>query len=295
MPAVSVCVVRETSSRQWLNCARPGVVSEMAASSRPASISRVRAATTHGRYPALEDSADRLIRHVSLSRLRIAHILRGAQVSARLSAVRRELATTIEAAVAPRRELYKERTRLELALAAFELAKSEGLAAVRVPQIAEAAGVSPRTFNNYFASKEQAIAWLAGRHAAGMATTLRERPVDEPLGSSLVEAVLGQYRPAREDGLPPYWLRDFRALVVREPDLYGEYLTAVSSAERDLGDAITERVASVGPLQARVLAAMVVGAERAAVMYWMQTRAGSLMATVREAVEQAIAGIGHTP
>lgn len=83
--------------------------------------------------------------------------------------------------------------------------------------------------------------------------------------------------------------------MVREPDLYGEYLTAVLSAERDSGDAITERGASVGPLQARVLAAMVAGAERAAVMYWIQTRAGSLMATVREAVEQAIAGIGHTP
>jgi AcrR family transcriptional regulator len=227
--------------------------------------------------------------------LRIAHILRDTQVAARLRTVRREVATTIEAAGAPRRELYKEQTRLDLALAAFELAKSEGLAAVRVPQIAAAVCVSPRTFNNYFAGKEQAIAWLAGRHAAGMATALRERPVDEPLRASLVEAVLGQYRPAREDGLPPHWLRDFRALVAREPALYGEYLTAVSSAERDLGDAITERVALFGPLQARVLAAMVAGAERAAVMYWMQTRAGPLTATVRVAVEQAVAGIGQTP
>jgi hypothetical protein len=84
-------------------------------------------------------------------------------------------------------------------------------------------------------------------------------------------------------------------LVAREPALYGEYLTAVSSAEGDLGDAIGERVASFGLLQARVVAAMVAGAERAAVMLWMQTRAGSLMATVREAVEQAGAGIGQTP
>lgn len=209
--------------------------------------------------------------------------------------VRPKVATTIETPGVPRRELYKEQTRLELALAAFELAKSDGLAALRVPQIAAAAGVSTRTFNNYFASKEQAIAWLAGRHAAGMATALRERSVDEPLGPALVEAVLGQYRPSREDRLPPHWLRDFRALVAREPALHGEYLTAVSSAERDLGDAIAERVPSFGLLQARVVAAMVAGAERAAVMYWMQTRAGSLMATVREAVEQAVAGIGQTP
>ena len=83
-------------------------------------------------------------------------------------------ATAAEAAaVAPRRELNRERTRLNLALAAFELAKSGGSAAVRVPQIAAAVGVSPRTFNNYFASKDQAIAWLAGRHAASMAAPLR--------------------------------------------------------------------------------------------------------------------------
>lgn len=200
-------------------------------------------------------------------------------------------ATTVEAATAPRRELYKEQTRLDLALAAFELAKSEGLAAVRVPQIAAAVGVSPRTFNNYFASKEQAIAWLAGRHAAGTASLLRERPSDEPLGQALVEAILGQYRPARDDGLPPHWLRDFRALVAREPALHGEYLTAMASAERDVGDAIIERVPSLSTLQARVVAAMVAGAERAAVMHWMNTPSGALTATVREAVEQAVAGM----
>jgi AcrR family transcriptional regulator len=196
---------------------------------------------------------------------------------------------------APRREQYKERTRLDLAVAAFELARADGLAEVRVPQIAAAAGVSARTFNNYFASKEQAIAWLAGRHAAGMAAALRERPAGEPLGHALLESVLGQYRPAQEDGLPPHWLRDFRALVAREPALHGEYLAAVAAAERDLGDAIAGRAASMGPLRARVLAAMVAGAERAAVMHWMNTQSGPLTATVREAVEQAVAGIGGTP
>jgi hypothetical protein len=41
-----------------------------------------------------------------------------------------------------------------------------------------------------------------------------------------------------------------------------------------------------------VLAAMVAGAERAAVMHWMRAPSGSLVATVREAIEQAVAGIG---
>ena len=50
--------------------------------------------------------------------------------------------STLGPAPVRRRDLQKEQTRLDLALAAFELAKAEGLANVRVPQIAEAVGVS---------------------------------------------------------------------------------------------------------------------------------------------------------
>jgi AcrR family transcriptional regulator len=160
-----------------------------------------------------------------------------------------------------------------------------------VPEIAAAVGVSPRTFNNYFASKEQAVAWLAGRHAAGMASALQSRPAGEPLGEALVAAVIGQYRPTRDDGLPPYWLRDFRALVAREPALHGEYLKAMAAAERELADAIAARTNAGSLLGARVLAGMVAGAERAAVMYWIETQSGSLPGIVRQAVEQAVAGI----
>ena len=45
--------------------------------------------------------------------------------------------------------------------------------------------------------------------------------------------------------------------------------------------------------RARVLAAIVMGAEQAAVRYWMENRSGSLVATVRDALEQALAGIGE--
>jgi AcrR family transcriptional regulator len=190
-----------------------------------------------------------------------------------------------------RRDLQKEQTRRDLALAAFELAKRKGLSEVRVPEIAAAVGVSPRTFNNYFGSKEHAVAWLAGRHAGEVAAALQGRPDDEPLGQALLEAVTGQYRPPREDGLPPHFLRDFRSLVARDPALHGEYLKAMADAERKLADAIAARAAAGGPLHARVAAAIVFGAERAAVGYWMETRSGHLTPLVHRAVEQAIAGI----
>lgn len=44
-----------------------------------------------------------------------------------------------------------------------------------------------------------------------------------------------------------------------------------------------------------MIAAVVVGAERAAVMHWMATRTGSLRQIVRQAVAQAVSGVESTP
>jgi AcrR family transcriptional regulator len=190
------------------------------------------------------------------------------------------------------RDRRRDQTRQEIAEAALTLALRHGLADVRIPQIAAAAGVSPRTVNNYFASKEAAVAWPAGAHAAAMAVGLRDRPADEPLAVALRQAVLARYGRQRLDGLPAGWLRDFRRLVGAEPSLRGEYLKAHDAAERALAEAIAER-SGCDDLRARVLAAMVVGAERAAVRHFMAAggQRGALADTVGAALDQALAGV----
>src|SRR5258706_3745207 len=55
------------------------------------------------------------------------------------------------------REKKKRATRDALQAAALRLALERGPENVRVEDIAEAAGVSPRTYNNYLSSREQAI------------------------------------------------------------------------------------------------------------------------------------------
>jgi AcrR family transcriptional regulator len=195
---------------------------------------------------------------------------------------------------ARRRDLQKDQTRLDLALAAFELAREHGLANVRVPQIAAATGVSPRTFNNYFASKEAAIAWPATRRGARLAASLAGRPPGEPLADALAEAAAGLYEQDEIDGLPAGWLRDFRALVAAEPALHGEYLKAANAVEAALACAIARRIGvDEGQLEPQVLAAVVAGAERAAVLYWArQAKASStLVDVVRTAVAMAVRGM----
>ena len=192
-----------------------------------------------------------------------------------------------------RRDQQKEQTRLDLALAAFELARAEGLAKVRVPQIAEAVGVSTRTFNNYFPSKEAAIVWPTTLRGARMAADLAGRPAGEPLSDVLVEVVAGLYGPGGQEGLPENWIDGFRAMVAAEPSLHGEYLKAQAAGEQQLADQIARRTgAADGDLEPLLLAGVVLAAERAAVLHWFRQQPGTPLAeVVRAAVSMAVHGM----
>jgi AcrR family transcriptional regulator len=195
-------------------------------------------------------------------------------------------------ASARRRDQQKEQTRLDLALAAFELARAEGLAQVRVPQIAEAVGVSTRTFNNYFPSKEAAIVWPTTLRGARMAADLAGRPAGEPLADALVEVVTGLYGPDGQEGLPDSWIDGFRAMVAAEPSLHGEYLKAQAAGEQQLADQIARRTgAADGDLEPLLLAGVVLAGERAALLHWFRQKPGtSLAEVVRAAVSMAVNG-----
>jgi AcrR family transcriptional regulator len=197
-------------------------------------------------------------------------------------------------APARRRDLQKEQTRLDLALAAFELARDQGLARLRVPQIAAAVGVSTRTFNNYFVSKEAAIVWPTTLRTAQLADRLAARPAAEPLEDARVAAMASLYGESGTDGLPDGWLEEFRILVAAEPALHGEYLKAATAAEGALAQAIARRTGvGAGELRPLVLAAVAVAAERAAVLFWVrQDRPPEpLTDVVRDAVRMAVRGM----
>lgn len=82
------------------------------------------------------------------------------------------------------REAKREATGRELARVSFELVRENGFAGVTVDDIAAAANVSRRTFSNYFACKEAAVAAVIGHQAEDALaswvppTTLRLRPVE---------------------------------------------------------------------------------------------------------------------
>ncbi|KAA9158572.1 TetR family transcriptional regulator [Amycolatopsis acidicola] len=137
------------------------------------------------------------------------------------------------------RERKKRETRQALSDAALHLAVERGLEHVRVEDIAAAANVSPRTFNNYFPSKQAAIVWRATERTTGIAEQLRARPSGEPLWEALTEATLTQH--ASRDTPDESWLAGVR-MMLENPALQGEFLRGSRAAEAELTLAVAERL-----------------------------------------------------
>jgi AcrR family transcriptional regulator len=91
--------------------------------------------------------------------------------------------------VVGRRASRQQATRIALRRAALRLIEARGYDATRTDDIAHAAGVSPRTFFNYFPTKESAVFPPEGLLARLAAASLRSRPAGEdPLISLAVAA-----------------------------------------------------------------------------------------------------------
>jgi AcrR family transcriptional regulator len=159
------------------------------------------------------------------------------------------------------RERKKAATRRALGIAAMRLAVRHGLDNVLVEDIAAEANVSARTFNNYFASKYEAICALAMERGALMGAALRGRPPGEPLMQAIAHAVLEPYAggtrtPDKE------WIDGVR-LVIRSPALQGEYLRTQYAAQRTLAEAIADRIGA--DLETDMFPAVLAGAVAAAI------------------------------
>jgi AcrR family transcriptional regulator len=142
------------------------------------------------------------------------------------------------------RERKKRATRAALSRAAIRLAIERGWSAVTVEEIAAAAGVSERTFRNYFAGKAAAVTALHLDRMAEIADALRARPTDEPLWDAVTEVVVAHFVPPAVEGAHPaaggQGITGLR-LLLDEPALHGELAKASAAAQAVLADAIAQR------------------------------------------------------
>jgi AcrR family transcriptional regulator len=192
------------------------------------------------------------------------------------------------------RERKKIATRQALGLAAMRLAIERGLDNVLVEDIAEAAGVSTRTFNNYFASKYEAICALGFDRAMRIGAALRGRPAGEPLWDAITTAVMSEYGTA--DRIPGEdWIAGIR-LVTSTPALRGEYLKVQAMTQYSLAEAIAMRTGAspARNMFPRILAAAVTAAVQAAMDRWLHSEPPIALAPViRSSLKQLADGMAE--
>ncbi|MDR8412441.1 TetR/AcrR family transcriptional regulator [Nonomuraea sp. 3-1Str] len=183
----------------------------------------------------------------------------------------------------------RQATQEAIGHAALRLAIEQGphgLALVRVHDIATAAGVSPRTYNNYFSSKEEAICSFQAGQSKRVGEALHARPAGEPLDQAIIAAVIELYTDPEPDqaGL---------RMIMSTPELEGEALKAFTMAEGPLTEAIAARTGTDPgrDLFPAVTAAAVAGAIRVAGRHWlMPGNPESFAAILRRALSCVVPG-----
>jgi AcrR family transcriptional regulator len=195
------------------------------------------------------------------------------------------------------RERKKQRTRIELSWAAIRLSVERGLENVRVEDIAAEVGVSPRTFNNYFSSKAEAIVSRHLDRARLIAAELRARPASEPLWEAIANAVTARFAMGQETGghgsNHEQWVAGLR-LMLAEPTVQGEFLRAGAAAEAELAAAVAERTGTDPDrdLYPRLVAGAAGAATTVVMDHWMRADPPvPVIPLLRDALHQIAAGL----
>lgn len=190
------------------------------------------------------------------------------------------------------RDQKKAATRDALGLAAVNLVKARGLDFVTADAIAAAAGVSTRTFHNYFANKEEAVLHHIEVSALEWFEMLRDRPVDEPIWESLRHVAVATVTDPDRDLAETFAVAQ---LVEANPAVMARKLEVHHSLTRVLGEAIAKRTGTDidKDLYPNLMQVAVGSAVAAALTIWTNNPTGdfSPKQLVEDALDQLQAGL----
>lgn len=165
------------------------------------------------------------------------------------------------------RERKKQATRQAIHEAAFDLVDRLGLSGTTVEAISDRAGVAPRTFWAYYASKEDAVIG----HDPEWAGSIREALLDRPAAEDPVTSL----RIVLEAHIAPRLVHSERSLrrqqlIKGDPHLLAAVAASYGEVERVLTDAVGQRlgIESVDDMRPALLVMAASGACRVAHQRW---------------------------
>lgn len=195
-----------------------------------------------------------------------------------------------------RRELNKAATRQAITDAALALLRGKGPGNFTVEDIADTAGISRRTFFNYFSSTEAALASITHGFLDNALQQFRQRPADEPILESARAALMQLADPMTVAPLAElFTLTQENALISRSE------LEAWDHCTEQIISAARERLAGppgavVDELYLRALAGSVISCGRAAMDVWFAECGADLspesLAVLRQLLIDAMGHLG---
>ncbi|TQJ40310.1 TetR family transcriptional regulator [Arthrobacter sp. SLBN-112] len=197
-----------------------------------------------------------------------------------------------ETAAPTRRELNKAATRQAITDAALGLLRSKGPGNFTVEDIADAAGISRRTFFNYFSSTDAALASIVHGFLDNAIKQLRLRPVDEPMLESAQAALVALADPK---AVAP--LAELFTLTQQSPLMSHTELEAWDHCRTQVFTVARERLAGTpgaqDELYIHALAGSIISCGKAAMEVWFSRRGPDLtpasLAELRQLLIDAMA------
>ncbi len=151
---------------------------------------------------------------------------------------------TLDHAQAGLRERKRLATARAIEMAAIDLVAEKGLDKVTVDEISRIADISPRTFFNYFASKESALVGEAPEPPAGDAVTAyvnaHSGSVFDGLGTLLAGAAEGKTNDSE-------LMLKRRSLLREHPQLFAMRMAAMREFEDRLREIVAQRLVADDP------------------------------------------------
>ncbi|WP_369249526.1 TetR family transcriptional regulator [Streptomyces sp. R41] len=190
------------------------------------------------------------------------------------------------------RERKKRATRRALQASAVTLFRRHGPDAVTVEDICADAGVSPRTFFNYFSAKEEAVFSLE----EGIPSLIQQRITDRPAHETPLEAIHAVLA-ERLGELTTGGLLLGRAALLRERP---ELLPRITQTHRAVEDAVIAAVAArtglpESDLYVRTTAAVAFAAQQAAVTCWQPDSGDDAVTVLDRAFDLVRDGLSWEP
>lgn len=200
--------------------------------------------------------------------------------------------TTSESVLPSRREQNKLATRRAIADAALSVLRSKGIGNFTVEDIAEEAGVSRRTFFNYFPSLEASLASVTEGFLDNALEQFRLRPANEPILESAQAALM-----ALADPMTVAPMAELFSLTQDNRTLARSELEAWDHCTNQIIDAARHRLGpDADELYLRALAGSIVSCGKAAMTIWFEDRGSDLsaesLATLRQHLINAIGLLG---